>query len=61
MNVKNEIENIYELTPLQKGILFNKLNKDKGNDYHVQFEVEYDFQLDNDKVEMCLQFLWGGL
>lgn len=57
MNVKNEIENIYELTPLQKGILFNKLNKDKGNDYHVQFEVEYDFQLDNDKVEMCMNLL----
>ena len=58
MNQKSNIENVYELTPLQSGILFSKLNNDKSTDYHVQYEVEYDFQLDSEIVEICINAIF---
>lgn len=37
--VKDNIENIYELTPLQKGMLSNNLNSINNADYYVQYEI----------------------
>ena len=57
-NVKDNIENIYELTPLQKGMLFNNLNSINNADYHVQYEIEFNYLIDKKNIEKCIECLF---
>ena len=56
--VKDNIENIYELTPLQKGMLFNNLNSINNADYHVQYEIEFNYLIDKKNIEKCIECLF---
>lgn len=47
-NIKNTIEDIYELTPLQQGILFHSLYNEGSNTYLDQFCYNLSGKLDNE-------------
>ncbi|MFA4977949.1 MAG: amino acid adenylation domain-containing protein, partial [Sphingobacterium sp.] len=53
---KSEIENIYLLSPMQEGILFDCLIKDDSVYFH-QLSYEIDGVIDVEVVDKCLQLL----
>lgn len=57
--VRDNIENIYELTPLQKGMLFNYLNNISSSDYHVQYEIDFDYLINKKDIEKCMECLFN--
>lgn len=55
--VKDNIENIYELTPLQKGMLSNNLNSINNADYYVQYEIQFNYLIDK-KIQKSVQSVY---
>lgn len=52
--MKNNIENIYPLTPLQKGILYHKITDEGSNAYFEQMEFEIEGYLNISHMEQAL-------
>ena len=54
---KNNIEKIYELTPLQQGMLFHHLYSPGSTVYNMQVDFMLDGELDHDALQQSWTFL----
>lgn len=51
--ISDTIEDIYELSPMQKGILFNSIYKDNSSEYIIQADILLKGDLDSERFEQA--------